>query len=140
MARDKFLELYIPCEVEKMDHLLSEMKQEAKGPWIFWEQDNQPEPIGTSYNFACFNFDNKDGVVERANAEYLGQVRFMKMKEEKTLRLWDTFFQNDGIDLKRNDYLVQDFHDKIAKPICDSMGLTIELCRTPWLDWRQERS
>jgi len=139
MARDNFLELYIPCEVSKMTSLLTAMKNEAKGPWIYWETDVHPEPVGTSYNFTRFNFDNKDGIVERAAAEYLGQVRFMKMTDEKVLRLWDTFFQNDGIDLKRNDYLVQDFHDSIAKPICNAENIEIVLCRTPWLEWKAGR-
>lgn len=139
MARDKYLELYILCEVEQMNGLLEEMKKAARGPWIYWETDYQSEEVGTSYNFARFNFDNKKGIIERANAEYLGQVRFMKMTKEKVLRLYDTFFQNDGIDLKRNDYLVQDFYDTIAKPICDAKGLEIELCRTPWLEWRKQK-
>ena len=139
MARDKFLELYILCEMEQMNELLREMQKAARGPWIYWETDSHPEPVGTSYNFALFNFDNKEGIIERANAEYLGQVRFMKMTDEKVLRLFDTFFQNNGIDLQRNDVLVQDFYDTIAKPICETKGIEIELCRTPWLDWRKEK-
>lgn len=137
MPRDNYLELYIPCELEQMSDLLAEMQNAAKGPWVYWETDSHPDPVGTSYIFTRFNFDNKEGIIERATAEYLGQVRFMMMKEEKVFRLWDTFFQNEGIDLKRNDYLVQDFYDTIAKPICDAKGIETVLCKTPWLEWRK---
>ena len=130
------LELFINCQPEQMDELLTVMKSLTKCPWMFWDTHytasfSPPEP---SFDFARFEIDDPKAFAEKSgsSAKFQGQIRWCKQKDFNVLLVWETSAGAQELEQPANDCLVQDFYDLIVKPACEQLNLIATIGPGAW--------